>query len=707
MLYRPSGKIYEALSKALPYAYIPLIFLITFYYFINWPIVAGDTDLWYHLNGGRYIFEYGRTPSDSFFSFISPQREWIDYYWLFQALVYLMHSFFDYYGLILFKSAMCIATGIMIFLLLFRKQQKDNHAYFAAVFSLFFLFLSSRFMLVRPYTFSYFFIVLFIYTLEFKPRHLLYLLPLLSILWFNLHGIEYPVVLLIVLSYLAEFFILNIKKREYIKKEELYFLIPLVASLAAVYATPHGYKLMSVPLISTKYVSIFISELKRTTVSDLTSFEVIKLMPTYPTIFNMLLLIACAGVIKSLWSRNIRLSHLFIFIGAVMLLAKGLRFRYEFLLLSLPVIRSYPVVSMSDFFRKRKIITSFFLVLFYAVYFHVNYKNPPRYPFSQQGLPDGVAAFLRHVKTGGSVLNHPNNGGYLQWMLYPQYKIFMDMEVPFLFTDEDLHIAGNVFSNEYIFNKVVETYHPDFISVPVANSGFKNIIKNTSDYVIVFFDDNEVLYADNKRHPELSGYKIQYLDPFDVKGREIDALLGKTDVDPFKKSVLRMIEIYPEGGITNQIMAMLCNRQKDYEKAILYEDVIIKNYPEAATGFKLKAVSLSGMNRLADSISYYKKALKKADDEGSKGIQKEMGLLYIRLKDYKNAYEALKEGTDIFAAGTTYNDLYNLASTALMLKKTRDAAFLYRLAYEKAPQDNRELQEKLKKQLELMGVEVK
>ena len=45
------------------------------YFYFPWPITAFDTDLWYHLHGGRYIVEHGALPTDSsFISFITPPR---------------------------------------------------------------------------------------------------------------------------------------------------------------------------------------------------------------------------------------------------------------------------------------------------------------------------------------------------------------------------------------------------------------------------------------------------------------------------------------------------------------------------------------------------------------------------------------------------------------------------------------------------------
>ena len=47
----------DAVKVATVWAYLAAAALSIFAVscFVRWPIVAGDTDLWYHLNGGRYI----------------------------------------------------------------------------------------------------------------------------------------------------------------------------------------------------------------------------------------------------------------------------------------------------------------------------------------------------------------------------------------------------------------------------------------------------------------------------------------------------------------------------------------------------------------------------------------------------------------------------------------------------------------------------
>lgn len=688
--------------------YIFFLYLITAYSIIRLPIMAGDTDLWYHLNSGRYAVNNLSLPQDSFFSFISPLREWIDYYWLFQVLVYSIYSFFDYYGLI-FLRAIVYLSSLTVIVCFFSKKYDSSKTpvYFAVIITLYALLLSGRFQLIRPHIFTYFFIPLFIYLLEFKSPRVIYL-PLLAVLWTNLHGIVYPVMLLVVLSYILEFFYIHIKDRAHIRRDELFYIIPLVLSMIAVFVTPHGSRLIGIPFISIEDASQYINEFRRLTLSDLLSFQAPMLSLSQQTIFNILLVLGCLSVIMSIVKKNIRLSHLLMFIGGVFLLTKGVRFVYEFSLLCMPVLRTALLSQTESLERKlpRPLHALILAVLIIVpfMYFKGAIFNQPKYPFSHKNLPHGVAIFLRHINTGGSVLNHPNNGGYLQWMLYPQYKIFMDMEVPFLFTDEDLYIASNSLRDEEVLRKVISRYNPSFITVHIGNTNFKDIIKKFPGYILVFFDDSEVLYVNRKQYPEIAEkYSLKDIDPFSLIGKNIDSI-NERERNLLKKSLLKVIEIYPDNGVANQVVSIIYNKQGDYNKAISYAEAIIKNYPESPTGYNLKGNALKGLKIFDKAISSHKIALKRASDLASKNILKEIGLIYIEQEQYKKAYKTLKKAINMFSGDTTYKDLYYLGSSAFLSGKSREAQIAFRFAYQKVPLEDKEWSEKIKRQLLLLGV---
>ena len=214
--------------------YLMVLYGAIAFYFFPWPIVALDTDLWYHLNGGRYIVEHHALPTDSsFISFITPPRPWVDYYWLFQVLVYRLHSAFGYPGLIALRNityTVLITVILSYFYFTHKREPTRSPVYLVTCFVLYMIFLFSRYLNVRPHIFSYLLIAVFLLIYEHQPKRAMWL-PLLAVLWCNLHGGEYPVMLLISGAYILEFFVNRLRRNHKTTRADLAFLIPAVLSM--------------------------------------------------------------------------------------------------------------------------------------------------------------------------------------------------------------------------------------------------------------------------------------------------------------------------------------------------------------------------------------------------------------------------------------------------------------------------------------------
>ncbi len=679
--------------------YILCLFAYFTYNLVQWPIYAGDSDLWYHLNGGRYILEHGFIPKDSsFFSFIEPPREWVDYYWLFQVLVYKIYSFADYYGLVFFRAIVFIAILFIVYLILTEDLNRKVDLYTAMLLSLFLLMFFPRFHLVRPHIFTYFFIVFSIYLLEFKRKYV-FLLPIIGIFWVNLHGVAYPILLLIVLAYLTDLFLNHVINRQHLQKNEFYYVILLVFTIATVFFTPHGAELMSVPFVPTGFASHYIQELKSINTEELLSLQMMNFIPSLGTIFNLLIIATAFGSIVSIVNKNYNLRHYILLLGAVYLLTKSGRFRYEFVMLVLPIIAHNKISLDLNTLRNKatKIICIFVLLILMIIPFNnVSniFDNMPKYPFSERNLPAGVVKFLRHIDVGGRVLNNPNYGGYLQWMLYPKYKIFMDMEVPFLFTNEDMFLAVKMFNDKDFFKKVTEKYDPSFIIISHADKVFQGVVKLFPEYRIVFFDDMDVLYVNENHFPEIAKNNgLHVIDPFVFTGQSVEYLQKSNKSDEMLNELLRMDRINPDSGIINQAIAVIYNKKSEYQNAIGFAEKIVKNYPESPAGYKAMGDCLKGLKKYNEAIAYYKVAIKKG---GSMSIQKDIGLIYLLQKRYKDAYYALAKVMNIYSPNVTYRDMYDLIDAAILSGNAKDAEILFRYAFASLPDWDREWIEKYK-----------
>jgi len=693
--------------RAATVSYVLFLLALTAYYLLNWPIMAGDTDLWYHLNSGRYIFEQMSLPKNSYFSFVA-DREWTDYFWLFQVVAYKVYSVAGYHGLIVLKAVAYLATALLISLYFLRNTgEHRTNLFFMTVILLYFIVLIPRYLLVRPHIFSYMFIAAFLYILEFKPGKAKYL-PLLALLWVNLHGIEYPVMILICLAYIIESYIKRIRSSGNFTRDELYYVIPIVIAMGTIFLTPHGSKLLEMPFISTSYASQYIKELRTLSLEDLLTFRGTALSPNYITVFSLLLLASCMAVLKSLLAKRVRISHLLLFAGGIILLTKGVRFVNEAALLAMPVLAANPVTSRGSHKQPVNPATVFlvaFLLLMPVMFLKNIFPNKTRYPVSERNLPAGVVTFLKRINVGGTVLNYPNNGGYLQWELYPKYKIFMDMEVPLLFTDEDFYIAINTFTNAAVLRKVIDKYGPDFIMVPNINIVFKEIVKRFPDYTIVFFDDSEILYVNKEAYPEIAEeFEIRRIDPYTIIGQDINRL-SDDEKREFLEELFKIVKIYPNSNIVNQVIAMMYNMEGKYEEAIPFADLIIRSVPELPKGYRLKGDSMMGLKKFDAAVSLYKKALARSDTQEQAEIYKKLWVCYTNLKQYDMAYGALSKAVSVFSVATTFEDLYNLGLSALRSEKPTEALMLFKFALLKVPEDNLTWQRKIKKQLSEFTVE--
>ncbi|MBI4595760.1 MAG: hypothetical protein HY730_05200 [Candidatus Tectomicrobia bacterium] len=694
--------------------YIFCLFGTCLFYLSRWSIVALDNDLWYHLNTGRYIFQNKSLPYDSFFSFIKPARPWVDYYWLFQVVVYGMYSLWEYYGLIFLRAAIYLATISVILIYLLRRQPgKEHHLYLMFIFSLYLLFLLPRASLVRPHAFTYLFIVAFLYIIEFQSG-MLFLLPVLAILWSNLHGVEYPVMLLILCSFIFEFILEHVKNRRHIQRNELPYIIPLILAMAAIYITPYGPRLLEMPFKSTAYASQFINELKFLKFNDLLTFQITWLGPTFPTIFNLILIFAGISILTAISKREIKAHHLLLFIGGLFLMMKASRFMYEFALLALPILRSQPLqLSLRTINKRMKwIVVLIIAAVLFSPFFWLKtfFQNQPKYPFSTKDLPQGIANFLNliPVPAGGYLLNHPQIGGYLQWILHPKYKIYMDMEVPFLFTYEDFFLGMNAFHNEGALSKVLSKYHPSFVTVSIQNRGFKDLISKFPQYAPVFFDTAEVLYVNKEHYPAIAQeYGLKDLDPFELFHSPVDSILKKTNHEVLVKELLKVVGTDPGCLMTNQILATIFNMKEDYDRALDHAKTIIHNFPENPAGYLLKGTALKGLKLYDEALPAYRDALARSDEKAKLDIYKLMSSVYMRQKQYFKGYDALKKGIGIFSPDTTHIDLFNLSSAALLAGRTEEAITILKLAGKKIPPHDTAWQERVQEQLARLGVRTK
>lgn len=152
-----------------------------------------DPDLWGRLSMGALYFQGGRFPYHDIFSYTAPHARWVDHEWLTGLVFYQLLTRLGEPGFLAFKYGMMLG----IFGLLFRLHRKVYQV--SPMYTLYGLILTvgaysvGLYATVRSHIFTFLFFALFIYLLEQvrlgrRSRNVLLVLPLIGLIWGNLHG---------------------------------------------------------------------------------------------------------------------------------------------------------------------------------------------------------------------------------------------------------------------------------------------------------------------------------------------------------------------------------------------------------------------------------------------------------------------------------------------------------------------------------------
>ncbi|MES9846419.1 MAG: tetratricopeptide repeat protein [Candidatus Sedimenticola sp. 6PFRAG5] len=678
----------------LTYARLYAVALVVFVlgYQLVTPIMKGDTDMWYHLTGGRFFWENGEVPTRPFFSFLHPDREWINYFWGFQASIFKIHDLFGYQGLVITRALLVAGMISVVFLFLFEQvKSHKNLALFVLLTAVFVIFLETRGLQLRPHLVSYLMIGLFLYILEEKPK-LTPALPLLTVVWVNMHGIEWVIGGLICGAYFVEH-IANLRYHPDRAKEKPrsfpYWILLCGLGLGL---NPYGFKILAAPFVVPPMLDQFIGEMKPIGTDALHTFVLNDLTLTGIEGLVVITFLALVALISSISTRSLRISHLIFFVGGAYLLSRGNRFSYEWAFLVLPLIGTWSRSFHWHLKTPHKtaitavITASLLAVPFATIGSKIDLTRD--YPIQEARLPVGVSHFLDQINAKGRMLIPPTDGGYVQWRHYPDILIHSDMEFP-PFNELDFIEIAKVFNNTETFKKLSRKYQIDYVVVPITQTSFLNIVDDASPFKPVFFDNDYILYASKDRQPSIvSTYELEEIIPYNL-------LIQPEDSEKAIAELKRVVDIYPDSRRTYHGLAMLLMDEKNYSEAQQLAETMIEMFPHDSNGYRIMASIHKETDQCPKAIEYYKKA-EPMIPAGSnyqslkKDIKQAIGSCYYEMKDLLNAYKYLNESTKHLSRNESVDNLYSLAVSALVTGNTYQAKVILKDILLQTPEDDEE-----------------
>ena len=158
--------------------------------------LLADGDTGWHIRAGDWMIEHGRVPGHDFFSFTMPGQPWFAWEWLSELLMAWLHRRWGMAAVVLAATLVLCVTFCLLYHVVFRRC---GNAFVAIGLTVVAVAASSIHWLARPHLATLLFLVIFLGILESGERRLLWLLPVLTALWTNLHaGFVFGVLLIAV-----------------------------------------------------------------------------------------------------------------------------------------------------------------------------------------------------------------------------------------------------------------------------------------------------------------------------------------------------------------------------------------------------------------------------------------------------------------------------------------------------------------------------
>jgi len=388
---------------------------------------ATDPDLWWHLRTGQLIVQNHHVFHNDPYSFTRFDEPWVDHEWLSQVFVFALYRLGGWGGLIA-GFAVIIAAA---FLLVFRRS--PGQPYVAGAITVWGAVASIPCWGVRPQMLTLFLASVFLLLLErsYERPKLLWWLPLLMLLWVNLHAGFAVGIAFLLMFLIGDGLDLAFGYKDPPLAPARFRQLALVTAICAavVPLNPYGLQMYRYPFetLHSRAMLAYIGEWLSP------NFHQPRYLPT-------LLLMLATLVLPALSPRRLRprelllltvttyaalrsVRHIPIYVLVVVPLLSGmitacLRAKGKTALLDAPRRKLTPAIQIAN-----AILLSGFLFFTVARLHYVVVHQPEA---EAREFPAAAASFLMSSRPAGPLLNHYNWGGYFIWKLFPAYKVYID-----------------------------------------------------------------------------------------------------------------------------------------------------------------------------------------------------------------------------------------------------------------------------------------
>ena len=452
-----------------------LIISITFGLMV---FLRSDPDALWHFSAGKYMVDHHQILTHDVFSWYLAGKYWMSHEWLFEVIIYLYYSIFSDKYLIIFSL-----VNVLGLLLLIYYTNKDDIIK-NKVFSLFWLTFSiiiGPYIVGRPQLISYILLALTIYLLkdlyDNKDSKKIYFLPLIGIIWSNVHGgssnLIYIYTFIFMICSLFTFKFSKLESTRKSKKQILTYLIIGLLCMLTININPHGFKMFLYP-----YQNLNDSFM----VNNITEWRATSLAITADLFYVGFVFFIFMVMLLS--KKKIRLLDFIIFLSVVFLGFRSVRFwAYTYIIMSYFIYYYIPKRKDDPGTQEIIMLISIGLLIVFGLSYKNIYKNTHKLNISEKMINR-----IKYEKPK-RLYNVYDLGGEL---IYNDIKVFIDGRAD-LYSKYNFMDAVNISRLGGDFKERIKYYNFDYLLV---NSDFQlqYYLNNSDEFELIYSDKGIYLY---------------------------------------------------------------------------------------------------------------------------------------------------------------------------------------------------------------------
>jgi len=393
--------------------------------------LLGDGDTGYHIRTGELIAETWQIPKLDPYSFHNPPLKWTAHEWLSEVIMAAIYRITGLTGVVLFFAVLLAAIHWLLFQTL---RRQSNDIFLCLIVTLLATSASSTHWLARPHAFSLLLTLIWCDLLDrfqYRGQRTLLYLPLLMLVWVNLHGGFIIGLTLLVLYFIGNSFYAvtgsAIRRSEHTRKAKMLAYV-LVASLIVCLINPHGWEILLFPIrvTSDRFIMDRVTEFLSPNFHEVLPFKYMFLVVIVTVALSRkplnLIEVSLLLLLSYMALYSARHVSLFAIVVAPILLRS-----LAALLHHLPEgpLKFYRERSANLLSIDQRVIGFMWPLVGMALITGLALSGSLQFGFSPEKFPVAAADFIKKERLSGNMFNNDEFGDYLIFAAR-DYKVFMD-----------------------------------------------------------------------------------------------------------------------------------------------------------------------------------------------------------------------------------------------------------------------------------------